>query len=74
MPRFFFNIKNHVNTQDLEGAILADLAMAKREALKDISDILKSRSEAVGDYWHKWSIEICDHDRKVVLVVPFSNN
>jgi hypothetical protein len=74
VPRYFFNVRNHVNTQDLEGADLADLASAKREALKDISDILRSRSEVVGDYWYKWSIEVCDRDRKVVLVVPFSNN
>jgi hypothetical protein len=74
VPRYFFNVRNHVNTQDVEGADLADLATAKCEALKDISDILKARSDVVGNYWQKWSIEICDHNRKVVLVVPFSDN
>lgn len=74
MPRYFFNVRNHIYTQDLDGADLADLATAKREALKDILDILKARSNVVGVAWQSWSIEICDHDRKVLLVVPFSNN
>jgi hypothetical protein len=74
VPRYFFNVRNHIHTQDLEGADLADLATAKREALKDILDILKARSNVVGEYWQSWSIEICDLNRKVVLVVPFSND
>jgi hypothetical protein len=74
VPRYFFNVRNHVHTQDLEGADLADLATAKREALKDILDILKARSDVIGDHWQNWSIEICDLNRKVILVVPFSNN
>ena len=51
MPRYFFNVRNHVYTQGFEGIDLVDLATAKREALKDIADILKSRSDAVGHYW-----------------------
>jgi hypothetical protein len=74
VPRYFFNVRNHVHTQDFEGADLADLATAKREALRDIFDILKARSNVVGDSWQSWSIEICDLNRKVILVVPFSNN
>ena len=74
MPRYYFNVRNHVTTQDFDGADLADLATAKREALKDIADILKAGSAAVGNHWHDLSIEICDIDRKIVLVVPFSSN
>jgi hypothetical protein len=74
VPRYYFNVRNHVTTQDLDGADLADLASAKREALKDITDILKAGFDAVGNSWQDWSIEICDSDQKIVLVVPFSSN
>lgn len=74
MPRYYFNVRNHVYTEDFDGINLADLKTAKREALKDIADILKSRADAVGHHWQNWSIEICDHDRNLVLVVPFSSN
>lgn len=74
VPRYYFNVRNHVHTEDFDGIDLADLATAKREALKDIADILKARADVVGHHWQNWSIEICDGDREVVLVVPFSTN
>jgi hypothetical protein len=74
MPRYFFNIRNHVHTEDFTGMELGDLRTARREALKDIVDIMQARSDAVGNRWPQWSIEICGEDRKVLLVVPFSSN
>ena len=74
MPQFFFNVRNHVNTNDYVGLDLIDLAAAKVEAQKDIVDIMNSRSTALGNNWPQWSIEICNRRRKVLMVVPFSNN
>jgi hypothetical protein len=74
MPRYFFNIRNHIHTEDFTGTELGDLRTARREALKDIADIMLARSDAVGNHWPQWSIEICGKDRKVLLVVPFSSN
>jgi hypothetical protein len=74
VPRYFFNIRNHVNTEDFVGDDLTDLKTAKREAQKDIVDIKKARPDVVGHQWPKWSIEICGVDRKVLLIVPFSSN
>ena len=74
MPQYFFNIRNHVNTNDYVGLDLADLEAARAEAQKDIVDILRSRSTALGNHWPQWTIEICDRSRKVLLVVPFSEN
>ena len=74
MPQYFFNIRNHVNTEDYEGLDLADLEEAKVEAQKDIVDIKNSRSSSLGNHWVQWSIEICNRRRKVLTVVPFSNN
>lgn len=74
MPRYFFNIKNHVPSQDFVGTQLLNLAAARKEALKDIADIMRSKSGAIGIHWPEWSIEICDEDQQVLLVVPFSSN
>ena len=76
MPRYFFNIRNHDNDKivDDEGVDLPDLEAAKEEARYDIIDLLNSRSIALGNEWHQWSIDICDDGGNVLAVVPFSNN
>lgn len=74
MPRYFFNVRNHVHSEDFVGAELADLETAKDEARKDIIDIMGARSDTFGNRWPEWSIEICDHNRVLLFVVPFSNN
>lgn len=74
MPQYFFNIRNHVHTDDFVGLDLVDLEAARVEAEKDIVDIMQSRSTALGNHWPQWYIEICDRRRKVLMVVPFSKN
>lgn len=74
MPRYYFHVRNHVDSEDLDGVELPDLPTAKREAAKDIADIVKTSSDVSGNHWSEWSIEVCDGERKIVLVVPFSSN
>ena len=74
MPRYFFNVMNDVKTQDFDGVELADLEAARGEAQKDIDEILESHFASIGSNWTKWSIEICDDDGALLLVVPFSRN
>jgi hypothetical protein len=74
MPRYFFNVMNDVKTQDFDGIELADLEAARGEALKDIEEILESHFVSIGGDWTKWSIEICDIDGLLLLVVPFRSN
>ena len=74
MPRYFFNVMNHVKTQDFDGVELQDLEAAKLEAEKDIVDIKQSQFNSLNGDWSKWSIEICGHEGAVLLVVPFSSN
>jgi hypothetical protein len=71
---YFFNIKNHISTQDDVGTELANLECARVEALKDIVDIKGCRSTDLGTHWPEWSIEVCDDAGDVLLVVPFSPN
>ena len=71
MPRFFFNVRNHIDTEDFEGRDLPDLAAATQEAHKDIADIIRARFETIGS-WSHWSIEICNEDGLQLRIVPFS--
>lgn len=76
MPKYFFNIRNHLNGNivDEEGVELPDLEVAKIEAHHDVIDLMNSRSTALGSHWTQWSIDICDSDGNVLAVVPFSSN
>ena len=74
MPRYFFNVLNHVRSQDFEGVELPNLEAARVEARKDIDEILQTEFHSLGKNWSRWSIEICDHKGTLLLVVPFSRN
>ena len=74
MPRYFFNVMNDVKTQDFDGLELPDLDAARGEAQKDIDEILETHFDSFGSDWTKWSIEICDGDGILLLIVPFSSN
>lgn len=74
VPRYFFHVRNHIDAEDFTGAELRDLEAARSEAQKYIADIIKSRSDAAGNNWPSWSIEICNEDQNVLLVVPLSRN
>jgi hypothetical protein len=71
MPHYYFNVRNHVDSDDFDGRELPNLEIAIEEAHKDIVDIKRARFEMIGD-WQRWSIEICDHEHLLLKVVPFS--
>jgi hypothetical protein len=74
MPRFFFHVRNHVHTQDVEGTELADAQAAHREALSDIVDIKAAEFDMLDGQWDGWSIEVCDEAGDLILIVPFTSN
>jgi hypothetical protein len=74
MPRYFFNVMNDVRTQDFEGMELGNIEAAQSEAEKDIAEIKQAHFNSLSGDWSKWSIEICDKDRALLLVVPFIKN
>jgi uncharacterized protein DUF6894 len=74
MPRYFFNVMNDVKTQDFDGVELPDLDAARGEAQRDIEEIKETHFESIGNDWTAWSIEICDRDGLLLLVVPFKSN
>ena len=74
MPRFFFNVLNDIRADDATGVVLPDLKAAHGEALKDIQDIVHDHFSTLRSAWSAWSIEICDEDKNVLLVVPFTSN
>ncbi len=75
MPRYFFNVLNDVRTNDYTGLVLDSLESARREAVKDVQDILRQHYATLdNNKWTTWSIEICDDNGNVLLVVPFVAN
>ena len=74
MPQYFFNVVNHVKTQDFDGMALPNLEAARVQAQNDIAEIMQSHFITLGNDWSKWSIEICDGGGMVLLVVPFSTS
>lgn len=75
MPRYFFHVVNAARVRDQEGVDLPDLESARREAYKDIQDIKRQNFLMLDTTsWAAWSIEICDEQGAVLLVVPFSKN
>lgn len=72
MPRFFFHILTRTNIiKDQEGAELADLAAARREAIKDARGLMSTAIREGRDISHRY-IEICDDTGIVMVKVPFS--
>ena len=47
-PRYYFHIRNHIDTVDFIGAELKNLDAAYKEALKDIADIISAKSDKRG--------------------------
>jgi hypothetical protein len=72
MPRYFFDVRNHITASDLDGRELPDLETAIAEARKDITDIMRARFDTINN-WATWSIEIRDETR-LLLRVPFSSS
>jgi hypothetical protein len=74
MPRYFFNVINDVKAEDFNGIELPDLDAARGEAQKDIDEIKELHFSSIGNDWTAWSIEICDSDGALLLVVPFKSS
>lgn len=75
MPRYFFHVVNSGRAEDPEGVDLPDLEAARREAYKDVQDLKRQNFETLDtSTWATWSIEICDEQQAVLLVIPFSEN
>ena len=69
-----FNLKRSCHCKKISRAEGFKKEAAKGEAEKDITDIKESSFNSLNGDWSKWSIEICDHQRALLLVVPFSSN
>lgn len=72
MPRYFFHILNSVGyAEDDEGSELADIDVARREAIAGVRSIL-SEEVREGRIDLRGRIDVVDADGKCVLSVPFS--
>jgi hypothetical protein len=71
MPQYFFNVVSASETvRDEEGSDLADLAAARKEAIKDARSLMSGAILEGRDVSNRF-IQISGEDGKVLLVVPF---
>ena len=68
MPRYFFNIYDHVRECDEDGVELDGPAEARTEAVTFAGDFLSEHPELLDDN-HKLKIEVRDEAGKVVVAV-----
>jgi len=71
MPKFHLNISTRTTViLDEEGAELADLSSARREAIMDARALMSAAIMQGRDISHRY-IDICDADGDLLLKVPF---
>ena len=71
MPRYFFNVKDGKDYQDLQGTELADLDCARREALRFTSALL---GDEENQFWDgaAWSMVVTDDKKAVLFTLGFT--
>lgn len=68
MPRYFFNIEDHVRDDDESGTELADPSQARLQAIAFAAAVLKDDPDLVWD-GHEFSVEVTDERGKPVVDV-----
>lgn len=70
MPRYHFNIHDGIDVPDDEGTVLADLAMARLEAIRLSAAVLNEEAERLrsGESWH---MEVVDSESRLLFRVDF---
>jgi hypothetical protein len=75
MPMFFFNLNDgSVTLPDDVGRDLPDLDAARREALADVVDVMRTDFKMIDRNWTTWSLRICDEAGNVLAEIPFIRN
>ena len=70
MPRFFFNLHNHLWIEDSEGKDLTDAAAAREQAVRHARDIMSDEVKD-GRLVLTDAIEVVDERRDRVLTLAF---
>ena len=70
MPRFFFNLRNEILVEDVEGKVLENTARA-REAAVSYARCIMSEDVKDGRLVLKDEIDILDAGRDKILTLPF---
>jgi len=74
MALYFFHIVGERRYNDTDGVELADLAAAKKEALKIISELITG--DALGDIWlaGEWIMTVVDETARELFSVRISTS
>jgi hypothetical protein len=70
MPRYFFHVHDGFSLRDDEGTELADLAIAKREAVRLASGLLSSGDH---NFWtgSPWRMDVTDETGLILFTLDF---
>lgn len=72
MPRYFFDLHNHLDTCDPEGKLLPDLDAAIVNAIKEAREMMQ-QSIAEGKLNLQHYIDVRDESGEVVYTLPFAD-
>lgn len=70
MSRYYFDIKDGQDFDDLQGSEWPDLAAARIEAVRFASEVLKEMPER---FWNceEWTMTVSDHHREPLFTLKF---
>jgi hypothetical protein len=70
MQRYFFDIKDGTDFQDLQGSEWADLNAARMEAVRYAAEVLKEMPDR---FWNceEWTMAVSDYNRKPLFTLKF---
>jgi len=70
MPRYFFDIKDGQDFEDLQGSEWKDLAEARIEAVRYAAEVLREMPER---FWfaEQWKMSVSDQNRKLLFTLNF---
>jgi hypothetical protein len=70
LPRYFFHVADGYLTIDKEGTELADMASAKREAIRTSGEILRENTHQLSGT--EWRMDVADEAGDPVFTLRFS--
>ena len=70
MPRYFFHVRDGIDSPDLEGTELADLGSARAEALVYAGEIIRNAGMRA-ELGEEWRITVTDEAGLMLFVMTF---
>jgi hypothetical protein len=73
MPRYFFNIEDGKNIDDVDGSVLSDDGDAREQAITTAAEIIRSEAATLREN-EVWSMRVTDETGRCVVTLRFSTD